>query len=300
MQLLTSDLAQKFYAFMEGRNTPGTIGYYKRHIERFIVHVGDAPAERLKKIDLLTFGKTWHSLQAIQRLFTWAHADAELITRDPFKTIKRPRLGGRRRVLTEKEMARLLRRADLLFRPFLMTLRESIARPQEVRVLTWEALRWEDENQTLAEALASGKVYFELWEYKSRRQRSDPTVARVILVSPRLARYLLRLLDRGTQIRGIIFRNKFGSAFTSNAVRLRMRRLCNRIGILADNRGEKVVAYTFRHTAATAACAKGIQDRVLAELMGHTSTRTTSRYQHLCRQHLHDAMNRLKKHPKPR
>ena len=47
-----------------------------------------------------------------------------------------------------------------------------------------------------------------------------------------------------------------------------------------DANGENVVAYTLRHTAATRACTSGVPDRVLADLMGHTSTDTTRRYQH--------------------
>ena len=42
-----------------------------------------------------------------------------------------------------------------------------------------------------------------------------------------------------------------------------------------------MVCYTWRHSAATEATLRGIRDRVLAELLGHASTRMTERYQHL-------------------
>ena len=58
--------------------------------------------------------------------------------------------------------------------------------------------------------------------------------------------------------------------------------------------GENIVAYTLRHTAATRACTSGVPDRVLADLMGHTSTNTTRRYQHPQLEHLADAIKQAR------
>lgn len=289
------ELAQAFYGYMEAHNAPGTIGYYRRHIERFLVAVGNVALVDLRKHHLLAWGKTWHAIQAVQRLFSWAHNDMELIDRNPFRGIKRPHLGGRKRVLSRQDVLRMLRGSDRRFRAYLVSLYESMARPQEMIAVRWEHIRWEGDHSGILDALQHGQAYFELWEYKSRRQRLDPDVPRVIIINARFARMLCRMARKRSILEGPIFVNGFDLPWTSNAVRLRVRRLCKRLGINPDGRGEPVVAYTFRHTAATDATVRGIHDRILAEIMGHTSTRTTARYQHPKREHLHDALGRLDK-----
>ena len=89
-----------------------------------------------------------------------------------------------------------------------------------------------------------------------------------------------------------MFLDSDGHPWTANAVRCRMRRLRAKLDFGPDENGEQVVAYTMRHTAATRASSRGIRDKVLAELMGHTSTMTTQRYQHLQADHLADAIRR--------
>lgn len=290
-----SALADAFFSYMVGRNKPGTIGYYRRHIDRFLAHVGPLPIADLRKHHLLTWGKTWHAMQAVQRLFHWAHVDMEFIDRNPFKGIKRPRLGMRKRVLVDADAVQLLRAADVVFRRYLNAMRESIARPQEIRAVKWEHLRWDGDHAGPVQALVAGAAFWELWEYKSQEQRADPDTPRRIFINAVLGRMLAGMAGQRGALVGHIFTNGKGKPWTSNAIRLRMRRLCRRLGIVEDDRGERVVAYTIRHTAATNATVDGVPDRVLAELMGHTSTRTTARYQHLSKQHLHNAVNRNQK-----
>lgn len=291
--MLLTELIAAFFSFMNGKNAPGTIGYYRRHIDRFLDHVGPVDVTVLRKHHLLTWGKTWHAMQAVQRLFTWAHVDAELIDRNPFKGMKRPRLHGRKRVLSRAEQVKMLRGTDAGFRGYLLALRESIARPQEMRAARWEEIKWESEQLGIVDALVGGKAFFELWDYKSRELRSDPDTPRVILINARLGRLLARKLRKQKSVTGLVFDNAAGAQWTSNAVRLRVRRLCRRLHLADDARGEPIVAYTFRHTAATSACAHGMPDRILAEIMGHTSTRTTARYQHPSRGHLREAIAKL-------
>lgn len=293
MSLTITDLAARFFTFMDGRNAPGTIGYYRLHVLRWIAAVGNLDVADVRKHHLLEWGKCWHSIQAVQRLFAWAHGDMELIERNPFKGIKKPPIIGRRRVLSAAETSRLLRGADATFRRVLVALRESIARPQEIRALAWECIRWTGAHTSALNAIAAGDAFFELIEFKSRKQRRDPNVTRRIVINARLGRLLKRMYVAGPCPGRLIFTNGNGEPWTSNAIRLRMRRLCKRCRIDADERGERVVAYTLRHTSATIACAEGIPDRVLAELMGHTSTRTTARYQHVNLDHLREAVNRL-------
>lgn len=293
MCLTLGNLKDQFLAWIEGRNRPRTVAYYRVFLERFAAHVGDVPIGDLRRHHLLSWGKTWHELQTVQRLFNWAHVEMELIDRNPFSKIRRPRPGRRRRVLHRAQVVHLLRAAEPGFRGFLRAMVESIARPQEVRALRWTNLRWDAARFSRAHALEEGEAWFELWDYKSRAQRADSDCPRRIFITRRLGRLLSRLARELASDDAPVFVNSVGRLWTANAVRLRVRRLRQVCGFTADERGERIVAYSIRHTSATEACMKGVPDRVLAELMGHTSTRTTARYQHLSADHLRAALRRL-------
>jgi integrase len=221
----------------------------------------------------------WHSIQAVQRLFNWA-TDAELLPRSPFRKVVLPDGGQRKRVLARAELVRLLRAARPAFRCFLLAMKHSLARPQEVRVLRWPHL--------LPDWSA-----FVLTEFKGRRRRRDKDSVRTICIDARLKRLLQRLqqlIQPGPE--DFVFLNSRGQPWSANAIRCYMRRLRARCGLVAGDGQEQVVAYTLRHTAATQATANGVRDRLLADLMGHTNTRTTARYQHLQAEHLADGIAR--------
>lgn len=293
MGLSLSDLATRFFDYISTRNAKGTCYYYRLHVGNFVLTVGNLAVDDLRRHHLLTWAKSWHQFQSVQRLFHWAHAEMELIDRNPFKGIKRPRAGRRRRVLSRKDVCKLLRAAAPEFRAFLLAMRETIARPQEIRALRWELLRWDAASHSREQALRAGEARFELLDYKARERRAEPDVPRVLLVTARLGRLLARLGGQGEHADGFIFRNQDGQPWTSNAVRLRVMRLRRRTQLERDERGERLVAYTLRHSGATTATINGVPDRVLAELMGHTSTRTTARYQHLSIEHLRAALLRM-------
>lgn len=295
MSMTLRELIDAFLAWIEKHRRAKTHDGYRRLLRRFEFFTGDIPLSSLKPHDLLTWGKTWHEIQAVQRLFAWAMNDAGLIDRNPFARVKRPRLGARKRILDGPTMARLMRAACPAFRAFLLGMRETLARPQEVRGVQWEELHYLTHERDPRQALESGQAVFVLEEFKARDRRADPDAARVILITPRLGRFLARRL-RGFLIpSGPVFLNTKGKPWTNNAVRCQMRTLRRVLGLTPDHRGENVVAYTLRHTRATEATAKGVTDRALADLLGHTSTKTTARYQHLQIEHLREAMSLIVK-----
>lgn len=251
-----------------GAMAKGTHAYYLHHLSNWSAKFGDTDVSLIRPIDLMLWGKCWHAVQAVKRLFRWAE-DAGLIVASPVARVRKPPAGRRTRVLDRREQLQALRRANRPFRYFLLALRESIARPQEVRELRWSELV----------QLPSGMLYACQAEFKGRRRRSNPNATRVIPISPRLQRLLERLRRRRSSPEGCIFVNTRGLPWTGNAVRIAMATL--RIDAKLAGGEERVVCYTWRHTAATAATIRGLPDRVLADLMGHTTTRTTARYQHL-------------------
>jgi integrase len=178
-------------------------------------------------------------------------------------------------------------------RTLLLAYRETYARPQELRLATWEDVHAEDPKLTTREALHLGEASIILYEFKDGQRRQDTERPRVILLSPRACRLLLRLLERRTSKRGPIFLTARGAGWTANALRCRFRRLRVRLGMPRDKRGENIVPYTWRHTGATMAAAGGVRDRLLADVLGHVETKTTARYCHLQVRHLRDALGRV-------
>lgn len=286
-------IADQFYEVIQFTNAKGTVTNYRRHIESFIQSVNGKAVEDLRPLDLLKWGKTWHQIQAVQRLFGWATNEAELVQRHPFRKVRKPTPGQRKRTLSRGQLANLCRFADACFRGVLLALRETMARPQEVRAMCWEYLKCSAKESSLWDALRNGRAFFALDSFKSKDQRKDRDRPRIILITRRLGRMLWRLAQKRGQLEGPVFLNSQGKPWTTNAVRLRMKRLTKTCGLVADYRGERVVAYTIRHTQATLAAAKGLRDRLLAEIMGHTSTRTTARYQHLDADHLQAAWEKF-------
>lgn len=290
------ELEAQFLAWQQreaeaGRSTTATVGYYRRELARFTRapdpnHEGHALGEllldQLRPIHLETTKTSWHSVQAVQRLFNWS-AKLGVFGPSPFNGVERPRLGERERVLSRPELVRALRKSRRQFRLFLEGMRGSLARPQEIRALRWGMLLPD----------LTGAV---LTQFKAKARRKDGCRVRHLFFDARLRRLLARLKEREpTGPHDPVFRNSKGRPWSSNAVRLVMKRLRARAG-LADQ-GEPVVAYTMRHTAATTATANGLRDKLLAELLGHADVRTTARYQHLQAPHLAAVIDQATRRP---
>lgn len=291
MAMRLKRLIDQFLEWCENTRKPATTANYRWLLRKFSAAVGNPPIDQLKPVHLTSYAKTWHEVQAVQRLMQWAKDDLEIVDRNVFARVKRPPAGQRTRILSPVELLAYLRRCRLAYRRFLLGMRETIARPQEIRALRWEQLQAELPRQSIEEALRSGRAIFVMREYKARARRLDPSVPRVLLVTRRLGRLLLRLRRRlGPNPTGPVFLNSQGRAWSSNAVRCCMRRLRRHFRNDKDP-AERIVTYSLRHSIATIAVALGVRDRVLADLMGHASTRTTARYQHLQVEHLRPAMD---------
>lgn len=268
-------LADKYADWMKreveaGRMKPRTLDYYHDHIQKFLDAVGGRrPALGVVPHEVEMFKTSWHSVQAVQRLYNWGVAMG-LLRENPVRSVKKPDLGQRQRILTAGEEKDLLEAADKHFRPFLIAMLHTIARPQEVRALQWHHLVLEPVAMLV------------LVDFKAKKRRKDrQTAVRRILLDDTMVQLLEAMVQqRKPAPADFIFLDRRGRPWTANAVRCRMRRLRRKLQLGPDANGENIVAYTLRHTAATRACTQGVPDRLLADLMGHTSTDTTRRYQH--------------------
>lgn len=286
-----SVLIAQFLAFVRDRQAARTFDYYEVWLDRFAAHVGDIPVADVRRHHLLTYAKSWYEFQTVQRLFRWACTEMEIIEANPFAGIKRPPLGNRRRVLCRREVIALQRGSDRTFRPFVLALIETAARPQEIRSVRWDQLRDGNGMAAVPSALELPGGWLELTEFKARTRRRNPNAVRVLFLTDRLRRLLARLWQRAKDRNGEIFLNSVGKVWNRNSLRCRMRRLRDRLGMKADSSGEKIVLYTLRHSAATDMAAGGIGEHALADVLGHTSTRTTQRYVHLQRDALRRAFH---------
>jgi len=279
--LLVADVVERFLVWTAANRRPKTVEHYRYQLGRFVAHVGRLRIDRLTPALLTSWARSPHPLQAVQRLCAWAFREERSIAVNPLHGMRKIKSAGRKRVLGAFEVVRLLRCADRPFRAFLLFLRETMARPQEARALTWADIAQADGGGAQAGAAQGAGAFFVVPFAKGYHLRADQDAERIIPISPRLARLLRRLGGAGNEPAAVILRDSRGRAWTANAVRCRMRRLRGRAGLGADRRGERIVCYSFRHTMATAAAAKGVRDWMLAGLLGHASTRTTARYVHL-------------------
>jgi integrase len=290
-------LIERFLEWCGKARRPRTGENYRWLLLRFLKHVGNKPIDKLLPVDLEMWGKTFHEVQAVQRLFQWAKDSLRVVPENVFAKVERPPTGQRNRVLAPRDLAVMLRKAGTFFRAgrkfrdVLIAMRESIMRPQEARALIWPMLRADDPRMSLEEALPLGRTKFVLTDYKARERRKDPHTPRIIRVNRRLGRLLLRLLRRRASATGHVFLNRSNRPWSPNAIRCRMRKLRKKFPEYQATAGcgENVVAYSLRHSSATLATSRGVRDKVLAELMGHASTDMVQRYQHLCDEHLRSA-----------
>lgn len=270
-----------------------TYDNYKRYCERFAEKFGARTLDSLTPDEVRTWGRTYHAVQAVQRLVNWAKYERRLITGNPLERMRKMPRGRRLRILQPRETAAMMRGSKSHFRRLLMALRESIARPGELRRATWDDVRTTGMQPFTPADLIEGKAFIFLDSFKARDTMDDRYTVRVIPISPRLGRMLARLYDASADRHGEIFRNRFGKPWTVNAVICRLRRLRERYNLKADHRKENIVAYSMRHTGATSAICEGMDIATLGAIMGHTDIRMTNRYLHLAPDHLAKALGKV-------
>lgn len=228
---------------------------------------------------------TFHFCRATRRLFRWAQ-EAGHVTHNRFTAFQGPPCGERQRTLTDDEYQRVMDCAGSALRRVLWFMKQTLARPGELRKLRWCEV-FLDKNT------------IRLTKFKAKDRRRDGVKVRVIPLSPAAARLLgWWKAARQPSPEQHVFRNYRGKAWTSNALRCAMSRATKAAGVNLQ-KGERIVCYSLRHTGATEATRRGVRDRLLADILGHTTTRTTARYQHLAEEDLVHAISTATKRPRP-
>lgn len=280
--LVDSFLAHVRLLVKAGVNEPTTLRWYSDQLAH-LRQLGELPADALRTHHLAGIDLTNAFARALKRLFKWAAAE-DLVPKDPFAKLAVPPCGARTRVLTRPELRRLYLLSSRAFRRLLFVQLRTLARPGEIRNLTWGQIDWTQR------VIVLGK-------FKGQKKRRDQKKARPIPLSLPVLRLLKNLhrksADRSPEAR--VFLAARGEPWTPNGVRCAMRTARRRAGL--NGGGERVVCYTLRHTGATNAIRADVPLKLVAEIMGHARASTTERYLHLDTEDLVKAIDRVNGRP---
>lgn len=283
--LLESFTAHVRLLVKAGVNEPATLRWYVDTLKA-LDHLGDFPAAELRTHHLAAVKLTNGFTRALKRVYKWA-ADEDLVPRDPFRKLAVPSCGQRARVLTRSELCRLYLAAPRALRRLLFVQLRTLARPGEIRNLTWGQIEFE-------------RRVIVLVKFKGQKRRRDKVKARAIPLPIPVANLLLAMRRRSpdSSPAGRVFLSpRFGRPWTANGVRCAMRKARQRAGLDAGD--EPVVCYHLRHTAATNAIRGDVPLKLVAEVMGHARASTTERYLHLDAADVVAAIDRLTARRRP-
>ena len=258
-QLTVEQIASYGQFLYREERSSGTIEKYLRDINTFVQWLGDRDVTKeltaTWKSCLLeqgyapvTINSMLSALNGLFKFLGWNECQVK------FLKIQRRLFRDTNRELTRSEYDRLLATAKELGRDRLALLIETIGatgiRVSEVKYITVEAAR-----KGKAEISLKGKI-------------------RVILLSAKLCRKLLKYAKKQKTASGAIFRTKSGKDLSRRQIWAELKGLCERAGVAPT----KVFPHNLRHLFATIFY-KACKDIVkLADVLGHSSIETTRIY----------------------
>jgi integrase len=271
---------RRFLADAMTRVKSNTLQTYRQLLSHFTGAFGNLLAAGLTKKRLTHFAsrREWSDsyrsnlIGTITSVYRWG-VENKLVVSNPVEGIKRPRKASRGAscVVTPEAFARLRDAASATFRPLLVLLYETGARPSELT-------RIEAADIDFVIGVAR------LVDHKTAESSGKP---RLIVLSDS-ARDVCRELAKQRPT-GTLLATVAGKPWTKSKIVRAMQRTCRRAGVQAT-------AYGMRHTYATRALVAGIPDATVAALLGQSSTDMLHKhYSHLSEQTraLRDAANRI-------
>jgi len=277
----TAALFEAFLDWSHRHNDLSTYKSYLAYLQAFIDLHGTVLVRDLKPFHVtrcLDAHPRWGqstqrgAITAVKRALNWA-TDEGFIAANPLKTVKKPPVKHREKILTAAEQKTIAATPrDKAFQQFLFAMENTGCRPGEIAQVTAAQVD-----------LESGTWTFQ--RHKTVKKTQKP---RVVYLTPALVELCRRLMARHKT--GPLFLNSRGKPWSRNAIRCRFRRLRKKLGL-----DKGVVAYSYRHSFATNGLEQGVPIATMAELLGHTSTQMISEhYGHLDQKgaHLREAARR--------
>lgn len=238
--------------------------------QKFAEHIGYLKATELRPhhvtqwVDSHKWGQTTqrNARRSIYRAFAWAVEEGLLLS-NPLKGMKCPGALTRQRAMTNGEFRSISTRD---FKVLIFTLRMTGCRPKEARSLTWSEVR---------------NDRWILSQYKMAYKTHKPRVIYLIKSMQRLMQVLRSEAALNGRASENVFLNARRQPWTVNAIRLRMERLKQKLGLPND-----LCCYHARHAFGTAAVLNGVDVVTVAQLMGHSSLEMVQKvYVHLSDEH---------------
>lgn len=270
---LLTTVAQLFDVYLEWCSTRRSEGTYKNnrlYLRSFIDCVGTRlTISKLRPLHITKWMDThpdWSdttrndAISIAQRPFNWGVRQGR-VEKNPIAHLEdKPPRRRREVVYSQDEWNSIIGCIrDSGFRDLMEFMWETGCRPQEARQL--EARHVD---------LKNGVAVFPPSESKGKRH------PRVLFLNETALKILKRVCQ--SQPKGAVFRNTRGNAWTKDAMKCRLSRIRDKLGLPV------VCAYGIRHSFATEGLKNGVDSISLAALMGHSDVSMIARtYQHLAR-----------------
>jgi integrase len=276
-----ADVVTAFLADATGRVKPATLAWYHKFLDPFAATHGGVKAASLTPTLVESFSRrpswslsTRHDcIGAIQAAFRWAVRDRRL-PNNPIGGVRRPKKASRgaKCLVTPDQFARLRAAAHPSLRDLIDVLHTTGCRPGEAARVTAADVDWAARIVTLN-------------DHKTADVTGRP---RAIVLTEATAELLRRLATRYPS--GPLLRNAAGRPWTRKTWVEAIRRLRERVGVPA------FTAYSLRHGFITDSLASGLNDSLVAELVGHSGTAMLRNYAHLAarQQALREALSRVR------
>ncbi len=269
-----SEVIATHLKWVTDNRAPATAGLYKLYEEYFLEFVGDRPVSTITRLmleDFFTWGRDHHSksenggivfVRHVKTMFLWAE-EMDICPCPVRKFPKVTETPPATKRFSDEELRKLLSTVAAEFSDF----RDMIVfglhtglRPQELRELTRSQLH-DDGNGNYA-------VFIQ--HHKTAKSAHEPK-PRSVPLTPDAKEIALRHLAAHPKSE-FVFLNGKGGPYTKSVFRNRLLRWCRRAGI------KPRPPYALRHTFGSIEAEANVNQTVIAQMMGHTQLRTTSRY----------------------
>jgi len=270
-QATIAQLLDAYLDWCQKRRSEGTYDNNLRYCKSFVDCIGKKlrirqlkPMHVTRWIDL---HPNWSpcskndAISVVQRAFNWAVKQGR-INRSPIPHIEDKPARTRREVFyTPEQFQQILDiTSDEIFRNLLEFMWETGCRPLEVRAIERKHVDLKNCMIVLDESLNKSK--------KGQR---------VIFLNDRATEILENQLKRAERS-GPIFRNRRGNPWTKDAIKCRLHRIKEKLGL------DRLCAYGIRHSFATEGLKNDVDPLSLSILMGHSDVAMIARtYQHLAK-----------------